>query len=225
MKPITWKSVKIENQCIDIYSVNAAAHAAQFELTLRDETEKLLRANNIIVRPNSASHTHLRFFHTTNTARKMSRGAIAAVATTREIRKRYTEIARKSIDSVVLFTNNYRFGLTFEQAAHGLQNFNLRDTILSDTCPVDPVCDGNTARSPFRTFDGSCNNLKKSFWGKSNTHFQRYLNPQYADGNSHDSRDVVRKRNSMKKNSNFLSFIVSGVWQPRRSISGNQLPR
>ena len=45
--------------------------------------------------------------------------------------------------------------------------------------------------------DGSCNNLQKSFWGKSRTQFQRCHNPVYFDG----------------------------VWQSRKAVNGNELPR
>jgi peroxidase len=73
--------------------------------------------------------------------------------------------------------------MTPEEAGFGLNQFNLiRDTILKETCPADPLCDQKTIRSPFRTLDGSCNNIKRSFWGKSRTQFQRALVPAYADG-------------------------------------------
>lgn len=75
-----------------------------------------------------------------------------------------------------------RFELTPEEAGLGLTQFNLKDTILSDFCPADPICDEKTIFSPFRTIDGSCNNLKYPSWGKSRTQFQRALVPAYADG-------------------------------------------
>lgn len=34
----------------------------------------------------------------------------------------------------------------------------------------------------YRTEDGSCNNLKHSFWGKSNTAYKRLLFPNYKNG-------------------------------------------
>ena len=75
-----------------------------------------------------------------------------------------------------------RFELNADEAGFGLAQFNLRDTILSDTCPAVPSCDESTVRSPFRTADGSCNNLRVSSWGKSRTQFQRALVANYADG-------------------------------------------
>jgi peroxidase len=88
IKQANTKIVKLEKQCIDIYSVNAAAHAGQFQMRLMDETEKLLRANNITVRPSSSQSTHLLFFQTTLESRMLSRGALTGVETTRELGKR-----------------------------------------------------------------------------------------------------------------------------------------
>ena len=49
-------------------------------------------------------------------------------------------------------------------------------------CPFknDIVCDQNY---PYRTYDGSCNNLKKTWLGKAEMPFKRYLQPDYADRN------------------------------------------
>lgn len=81
------KEVKLYRN-IDIYSLNAAARAGQFQLRLMDETEKLLRANNLTVRRSSMQYTHLLFFQTTDVARKISRGAHVGVETTKELGKR-----------------------------------------------------------------------------------------------------------------------------------------
>ncbi|XP_046638989.1 peroxidase-like [Daphnia pulicaria] len=171
----TKKNVKCEHQCIDIYSVNAAAHAGRFNMRLMDETEKFLRDKNITIRPSSSSYTHL-LFQTATEAEHLSRAALTSIETTRELGK--------------------RFELTPEEAGLGLTQFNLKDTILSDFCPADPICDEKTISSPFRTMDGSCNNLKYPSWGKSRTQFQRALVPAYADG----------------------------VWLPRRTKNGSDLP-
>ena len=77
---------------------------------------------------------------------------------------------------------NSRFRLSPEEAGIGMSKFSLRDTIISDSCPAHPTCDRETAESPFRTIDGSCNNLERTAWGKSKTQFQRALLPHYSDG-------------------------------------------
>ncbi|XP_053668265.1 peroxidase-like [Anopheles marshallii] len=40
------------------------------------------------------------------------------------------------------------------------------------------------ANSPYRTFDGTCNNLVTPSWGAANTPFVRIVNPKYGDGKS-----------------------------------------
>ncbi|XP_052871706.1 peroxidase-like [Anopheles cruzii] len=40
-------------------------------------------------------------------------------------------------------------------------------------------CDSST---PYRTFDGSCNNLQNPTWGSANTPYGRLLLPEYGDG-------------------------------------------
>ena len=81
------KNVKCEHQCIDIYSVNAAAHAGRFHMRLMDETEKILRDKNITIRPSSSSYTHL-LFQTATEAEHLSRAALTSIETTRELGKR-----------------------------------------------------------------------------------------------------------------------------------------
>ena len=98
--------------------------------------------------------------------------------------KRVFKRKRKRDVSVSLTRNgaNSRFRLSPEEAGIGMSKFSLRDTIISDSCPAHPTCDRETAESPFRTIDGSCNNLERTAWGKSKTQFQRALLPHYADG-------------------------------------------
>ncbi|XP_053676626.1 peroxidase-like [Anopheles nili] len=40
-------------------------------------------------------------------------------------------------------------------------------------------CDYN---SPYRTFDGTCNNLQNPSWGSANTAYGRLISPEYGDG-------------------------------------------
>ena len=75
-----------------------------------------------------------------------------------------------------------RFNIKPEDVERTLRQFNLKDTILSGMCTADPVCDEKTIRSPYRTLDGSCNNIQRPSWGKSLTQFQRALPSAYADG-------------------------------------------
>jgi len=46
-------------------------------------------------------------------------------------------------------------------------------------CAPVVICNPN---SKYRTFNGSCNNLRVPTWGASNTPFLRLLNAEYSDG-------------------------------------------
>lgn len=75
---------------IDIYSVNAAAHAGKFYVRTQDDTEQLITINNVTMRLNSAEFTHFLFFQTVNGTRNISRDAWIVVETARELGKRLT---------------------------------------------------------------------------------------------------------------------------------------
>jgi len=49
-------------------------------------------------------------------------------------------------------------------------------------CAPIVVCQPN---SKYRTFNGSCNNLRIPTWGAANTPFIRLLNAEYRDGKCH----------------------------------------
>ena len=70
-----------------------------------------------------------------------------------------------------------------QQIATALSQISIKDTSLSDTCPTNPTCSANTLGSPFRTLDGSCNNIINSIWGRSGTQYLRLLEADYNDRN------------------------------------------
>lgn len=53
------------------------------------------------------------------------------------------------------------------------------DVDLADRCFPKPKCDPN---APFRTIDGSCNNLNFPVWGQANTANTRIIDADYSDG-------------------------------------------
>ncbi|XP_046438483.1 peroxidase-like [Daphnia pulex] len=147
---------------IDKFSVNSAAEAGRLEMKVTDTIETQLFEHNIFVLPGSSRATHALVFTSTAESEKMSRDAMIEAYTVTEIVK--------------------RFNIKPEDVERTLRQFNLKDTILSGTCTADPVCDEKTIRSPYRTLDGSCNNIQRPSWGKSLTQFQRALPSAYADG-------------------------------------------
>ena len=88
--------------------------------------------------------------------------------------------------TTVKFENN----LTDLQAAIGLRNNFNSDTsaAIKERCPWEPAptCNPN---AQFRSFDGSCNNLREPNFGRTGTPYQRILLPDYAPG----TLDLPRK--------------------------------
>ena len=82
--------------------------------------------------------------------------------------------------------------LTDVQAAFGLRSsFNSETSkAIKERCPWDPAptCNPNMQ---FRSFDGSCNNLREPNFGRAGTPYQRIKLPEYAAG----SLDLPRKSN------------------------------
>ena len=72
---------------------------------------------------------------------------------------------------------------------------------------------------PYRTLDGSCNNLRKVWWGKAEAPFKRYLEPDYADRTSLFEMPFFTQH--FEWLSNLLFLVVS---EPRASVDGGELP-
>ncbi|MCP9265490.1 Chorion peroxidase [Dirofilaria immitis] len=66
-----------------------------------------------------------------------------------------------------------------EQISHELPLMDLRDTIISDICPINLVTQCPSTK--YRTYSGHCNNVNHPLWGASSEPMQRFLKPTYAD--------------------------------------------
>lgn len=76
------------------------------------------------------------------------------------------------------YVNNF----VFKQAQSPFLHLNVFATTNRDfmkRCAPTVRC---TANAKYRTFNGSCNNLKTPTWGAANTPFLRLLNAEYSDG-------------------------------------------
>jgi len=91
-----------------------------------------------------------------------------------------------SATNMIKFDNN----LTDLQASIGLRNnFNSETSkAIKDRCPWSPAPTCSKTMM-FRSFDGSCNNLREPNFGRTGTPYQRILLPEYASG----SLDLPRK--------------------------------
>ena len=123
------------------------------------EFEQELTRREVFVNKGSASFNHFAFFRSKPKARKMADDAMISIAGSQSL--------------------GDRFSLSPDQAAFGLTDFSINETLIADKCPSGGPCD---AYHPYRAADGTCNNLENPLWGSENQAFQRTLLPQYSDG-------------------------------------------
>jgi len=77
----------------------------------------------------------------------------------------------------------YRTKADKTEARDGILFF--EDSAETEWCTLPEEISCNFT-DPYRTADGSCNNLKHTWWGSANQPLRRILPPDYADGNPHD---------------------------------------
>ena len=81
---------------------------------------------------------------------------------------RWTETSQRNVRSLRLSTDESVDQLWID----------ARATSLQETCLKAPIC----MATKYRSFDGSCNNLRHPNWGRALTPQERLLPPQYTDG-------------------------------------------
>ena len=144
-----------------------------FKVNWVTEFEQELSRRSVFVNKGSAGFMHFAFFRSKTEARETSDDVSKSIYGSQDLKD--------------------RFLLTPNQAGFGLKAFSQKDTILSDKCPKPDLCDPSY---PYRSYNGSCNNLAEPLWGTSGSPFQRTLLPEYEDG----------------------------VWSPKVAKSGKKLP-
>lgn len=155
----TPKIRKVEIPHVSSEQLNQACHkGVDIVNDIQEVEHKLMRTNNILKR-GTPERAHLKFFQITRAARSLHKGAMA-ISKASESMKR-------------------EFRLNNEQSCIGLRQFSARNTILSGNCPAPPRCNH---KIKYRSNDGTCNNLKHTLYGKSETAFQRILPAKYDDG-------------------------------------------
>jgi len=143
----------------DAYTLNHAAFVGMNEVAWTIEFEQELTRREVFVNKGSASFNHFAFFKSKPKARKMADDAMISISGSQSL--------------------GDRFSLSSDQAAFGLTDFSINETLIADKCPSGGPCD---AYHPYRAADGTCNNLQNPLWGSQNQAFQRSLLPQYSDG-------------------------------------------
>ena len=88
---------------------------------------------------------------------------------------------RKSFPLFALFFF-FREDLTFTELMYRQDSQETFQNAIGDLCEPSVTCPPEVTSSAYRTFDGSCNNLKNPEWGKSFRKQYRNLPHTYADG-------------------------------------------
>ncbi|XP_060845760.1 peroxidase-like [Rhopalosiphum padi] len=90
----------------------------------------------------------------------------------------------------------FRHGISDRQCARDLSNVNLKKTSLIEMCFSEyynlTECTGRNLT--FRSADGSCNNLKRTYLGKATTAYKRLMFPAYTDGIKDISEELPNPR-------------------------------
>lgn len=80
-----------------------------------------------------------------------------------------------------------REGVTFEELIGDSQTNNTFQNLVADICQSRVTCSQEVTSSPYRTLDGSCNNLVYPQWGMANRPQRRTLPHAYEDGKAESS--------------------------------------
>lgn len=75
---------------------------------------------------------------------------------------------------------HFRLGLSPAQIVLSLPTMEIDGTALSGICPVNSIVE--CAASKYRTLSGHCNNVNHPLRGAVYEPMQRFLKPDYADG-------------------------------------------
>ncbi|KAH9368490.1 hypothetical protein HPB48_018710 [Haemaphysalis longicornis] len=136
---------------------------------------------------------HAAFFGSKPIVQSLGRDGLIGLEATRELARKSTlgENAHRPFQLHIR-----RFNLDSLQGRDGLQRFNIQDTVIADACPKIPPCPSTKYRSP----DGLCNNLKNREWGKSLTAYERFMPPDYADGESTHENIKELSRGAIEQN-------------------------
>ncbi|XP_054158548.1 peroxidase-like [Oppia nitens] len=150
----------VEPLDIDQQSVAEAADESRKIIKNQVAIERELIGAGFFQRTNTMESYHQAFFGPDDPEiQKIQLDGLVALETTLQLAKKYE--------------------LTPQQARDGLQKYSLADTSQSSHCLKTPICD---RLAKYRTYDGSCNNLRYPLWAKSLTQFIRLVPPAYADG-------------------------------------------
>ncbi|XP_046398832.1 peroxidase-like [Ischnura elegans] len=121
---------------------------------------------------NDSSYGHYVNFRVHEPSINLHTTSIALIRATKKLQQEYA----------------HKFGMTPATFIEYLRHHGFTISEVSGSCKADPVC---RKYMPYRTLDGSCNNLKKTSWGMSRTPLVRIAKPKYQDAVFQEPRSVL----------------------------------
>lgn len=161
-----------------------------------NEIERSAINEGLSLQKNSPSDLHQRFIRLRNSKliSKLAKDGGDFLAVASRIAQKRRQNSQQDSDSCKKVTNEegtlvtkdecniQRDRQNKEERRSFLPEIDFSQTDLASRCPGDPVCPRDSVRQRYRSYDGSCNNLKHTGWGKANSPYTRILPPDYEDG-------------------------------------------
>ncbi|CAG2114532.1 unnamed protein product, partial [Medioppia subpectinata] len=147
-----------DSSAVTLNDINTAQKVAIIFMQNQDKLEIKLRKSDLLAKRGSGEFAHQNFFGANPRAVQLSREAMIALQTAKELSKEK--------------------GFNVDQSRRRLSGIDLRSTRMNGFCPQEPEC----ISTKYRSSDGTCNNRKHRLWGKSMITFNRLLEASYSDG-------------------------------------------
>lgn len=154
--------------------INTAARVAETKKQGRIGLERNLKKAGLVKKKKGPASIHRKLQRSSKRSKKLSKNAMRIVDTSTNLVE--------------------GFGLSKNQGKFALPTFSTEDTNLaliredeeSDCGNVvidtNPAVNCRNSLTPYRSQDGSCNNIRHPNWGRANIALTRLLPPEYEDG-------------------------------------------
>ncbi|XP_076259221.1 salivary peroxidase/catechol oxidase-like isoform X3 [Rhynchophorus ferrugineus] len=150
-----------------------------------ERLENNLRWSDIKVNDGTPSHGMLISFGPDEEAVKRGKDGFISLQAASQLVNEYcnSRIFKENLGAV-----------SYRECAKILSRFKFHGTALDQTCKaLSRPCQDEEYNSPYRSINGSCNNVEKAHIGESFTGFGRLLDADYSDGIQAQRRSVTKR--------------------------------
>lgn len=209
--------------------VSQVFHDSKEDIENSNNIERSIVSEGLALKKDSPSDLHQRFIQLRNSEliSKLARDGADFLEVASRVAKQSLEkeepscekIVEKGPDGTLITKDGCNLdgagsdqAPTFKRRA-SISEIDFSNTDLATRCPGDPVCPIDAIRIPYRSHDGSCNNLAHTAWGRSNTPYTRILPPDYEDGVNEIRKTGVTGKRLPNPRSVSLATVV---WSERQ---------